>query len=114
MKIQPVTSIHDIKGIHILYDKLKANLRALDTLGISSFTCRDLLIPILIKKIPEELSRAHTDLENLEIGLNVWKTWKTHGKFFFKETHGKVMEFFCHTSKKGVLIIIGSPWTLYG
>ena len=34
--------------------------------------------------------------------------------FFFKETHRKVMEFFCHTSKKGVSIIIGFAWTLYG
>ena len=57
MKMQPVTSIHDIKGVLTLYDKLEANLRALDTLGISSSAYGDLLILILIliKKIPKEL-----------------------------------------------------------
>ena len=54
IKMQPVTSIH-IKGIHTLYDKLEANLRGLDTLGISSSAYGDLLIYILIKKIPEVL-----------------------------------------------------------
>ena len=53
--MQPVTSIHYIKGILTQYDKLEANLRFLDTMGISSFAYGDLLIPILIKKIPEEL-----------------------------------------------------------
>ena len=51
-----------------------------------------------------------------------WKTWKLVWIYekpgnswkiiFFKGTHGKVMEFFCHTSKTGISIIIGSPWTL--
>ena len=54
LKMQPVTSIHDVKGIRTLYDRLEATLRALDTLGISSSKYGDLLIPILIKKIPEE------------------------------------------------------------
>ena len=55
MKMQLVTSIHDIKGIRTLYDKIESNLRALDTLGISSSAYGDLLIPILIKKFPKSL-----------------------------------------------------------
>ena len=53
MKMQPVTSVDDIKRIRTLCNKLETNLRALDTRGISSSAYRDLLIPILIKKIPE-------------------------------------------------------------
>ena len=55
VKMQPVTSMHDAKGIRTLYDKLEANLRVLDTLGISSSTYGDILIPVLIKKTPDEL-----------------------------------------------------------
>ena len=60
-------------------------------------------------------SRVHTDLENLKIDIKLWKTWKTHGKVFFsKKLMEKSWNFFCHTSKQGVSIIIGSPWTLHG
>ena len=79
MKMQPVTSIHDIKGIRTLYDKLEANLRALDTLGISSSAYGDLLIPILIKKIPEELRLIITrqfDGETWDLG-KILKSLKT-------------------------------------
>ena len=79
IKMQPVTSMHDIKGIRTLYGKLKANLRALDTLGISSSAYGDLLIPILIKKIAEELRLIITrqfDGESLDLG-KILKCLKT-------------------------------------
>ena len=79
MKMQLVTSIHDIKGIRTLYDKLEANLRALDTLGISSSAYGDLLIPILIKKISEELRLIITrqfDGETWDLG-KILKSLKT-------------------------------------
>ena len=79
MKMQPVTSIHDIKGTRTMYDKLEANLRTLDDLGISSSAYGDLLIPILIRKIPKVLRLIITrqfDGESWDLG-KILKSLKT-------------------------------------
>lgn len=45
----------ETKNLRTFYDKCEANIRGLETLGVTTESYGSLLIPILLKKIPEEI-----------------------------------------------------------
>ena len=45
-------------NLAVLYDKLEAQLRALDTLGVTSDTCAAIFYPLVESCFPEELLRV--------------------------------------------------------
>ena len=55
LQLPAVTVITDIKRIRMIYDKVEANVRGLEALGIASDTYGSLLVPVLMNKLPEEL-----------------------------------------------------------
>ena len=72
LKIEPVKSVSDVKGIRKIYDNIESQVRSLYNLGIDSKQYGPMLIPILTSKIPEEL--------NLIISRNVGKgIWDIDG-----------------------------------
>ena len=52
--IEPVTSLHDLKGLRRLYDKIEAHIRSLKGLGISSESYSSMLSSVLMKRLPQE------------------------------------------------------------
>ena len=63
LKLKPVNSLSDVKGIRSVLDKLEIQVRGLQSLGIDSTHYGALLIPIFMEKLPDELrlivSREH-------------------------------------------------------
>ena len=55
MKLPTVVNITDIKKIRVILDPLEMNIRGLEALGISSDSYGELLLAIVMKKIPEEM-----------------------------------------------------------
>ena len=55
MKFSTVVNITDIKKIRVILDQLEVNIRGLEALGISSDSYGELLLAIVMKKIPEEM-----------------------------------------------------------
>ena len=55
LQLPAVTVITDIKRIRMIYDKVEANVRGLEALGIASDTYDSLLVPVMMNKLPEEL-----------------------------------------------------------
>ena len=55
MKLPTVINITDIKKIRVILDPLEINIRGLEALGISSDSYGELLLAIVMKKIPEEM-----------------------------------------------------------
>ena len=65
LKLQPVDTMPNVKGIRGVLDNLEIQVRGLHALGIDSAQYGALLIPIFMEKLPEELrlivSREHKD-----------------------------------------------------
>ena len=65
LKLQPVDTMTNVKGIRGVLDNLEIQVRGLYALGIDSAKYGALLIQILMEKLPEELrlivSREHKD-----------------------------------------------------
>ena len=63
LKLKPVNSLSDVKGIRSVLYKLEIQVRGLQSLGIDSTHHGALLIPIFKEKLPDELrlivSREH-------------------------------------------------------
>ena len=55
LKLQPVDTMLNVKGIRGVLDNLEIQVRGLHALGIDSAQYGALLIPILVEKLPEEL-----------------------------------------------------------
>ena len=55
LQLPAVTVITDIKRIRMISDKVAANVRGLEALGIASDTYGSLLVPVMMNKLPEEL-----------------------------------------------------------
>ena len=55
IKLPAVVNITDIKKIRVILDQLEMNIRGLEALGISSDSYVELLLAIVMKKIPEEM-----------------------------------------------------------
>ena len=55
MKLPTVVNITDIKKIRVILDQLEMNIRGLEALGISSYSYGELLLAIVMKKIPKEM-----------------------------------------------------------
>ena len=55
IKVAPVKTADDNKGMRELYDKVETNLRSLEALGIESELYGSLLVPVLKAKIPNEI-----------------------------------------------------------
>ena len=55
MTLDSVQLDHHTQDLRRLYDKVEANIRGLDALGIGSETYGALFTPLLIKKLPAEL-----------------------------------------------------------
>ena len=63
LKLQPVNTMSNVKGIRAVLDNLEIQVRGLQALGTDSAQYGALLIPIFMEKLPEELrlivSREH-------------------------------------------------------
>jgi len=55
LKLPMVSSVHETKKLRDLYDKIEITIRSLKALGIESESFRNLLVPVVMEKIPSEL-----------------------------------------------------------
>ena len=55
LQLSCVSSMVDIKRIRMVYDMIESNVRSLQSLGVSAEMYGNLLIPIMLAKIPKEL-----------------------------------------------------------
>ena len=55
LKLPVVTSLSDIRRIRYIYDKIESSVRGLQGLGINPDSYGNLLIPIMLSKLPDEL-----------------------------------------------------------
>ena len=55
LNVSGVTSSSNIKNVRTLYDTVEQHCRGLDALGVSSDSYGALLIPMLLRKIPEDM-----------------------------------------------------------
>ena len=80
LKLPSVNSVHETKKLRELFDKIEINIRGLNALGVESQSFGDLLVPIVMEKIPSELrlvvSRKFGSEEswNLDALLSALKT----------------------------------------
>ena len=49
------SSSHDIRKVRFIYGSIEKNLRQLQNLGISSSTYGAILVPVILKKIPQDM-----------------------------------------------------------
>ena len=55
LRLEPVTSIHNLKGLRQLFDAVESNVRGLKALGVAASSYGGLLSPIQISRLPSEL-----------------------------------------------------------
>ena len=55
LKIMPLHSSKDIKELRNLYDKVEVHVRGLQSLNVPTSAYGSLLVPVLLKKIPEDV-----------------------------------------------------------
>lgn len=55
LHLEPVSSIHNLKGLRHLFDAVESNVRGLKALGISASSYGGLLSPILMGRLPPDL-----------------------------------------------------------
>mgnify|MGYP000205828778 CR=1 FL=1 len=55
LKLPSVNSVHETKKLRELFDKIEINIRGLNALGVESQSFGNLLVPIVMEKIPSEL-----------------------------------------------------------
>lgn len=56
LSLERVTNVDEIKKVRKLYDTIETHLRSLQNLGVSSGSYGNLLVPIIMSRIPEELT----------------------------------------------------------
>ncbi len=76
LNMEPVTSVHNLKGYRRLYDDVKSQVRSLKALGVVPESYSSLLSSVLLNKLPQDLrlivSRKVSDSEwNLDSLLKV-------------------------------------------
>lgn len=59
-KIPRITAIHEVKGLHNLYDTVESHVCGLESLEISQEMYGCFLTPIIMQKLPEEFRIAIT------------------------------------------------------
>ena len=80
LKLPIVSSVREMKNLRDLYDKIEINIRSLKALGIESESFGNLLVPVVMEKIPSELrliiSRKFGSKEtwDLDVLLNALKS----------------------------------------
>ena len=55
LKLPSVNPVHETKKLRELFDKIEINIRGLNALGVESESFGNLLVPIVMEKIPSEL-----------------------------------------------------------
>ena len=55
LKVEAVTSQHNLKGLRQLYDNIESHVRSLKSLGVSPDSYGTLLTSVLLSKLPSEL-----------------------------------------------------------
>ena len=55
LKLPAVASLSDIRRIRYIYDKIESSVRSLQGLGINPDSYGNLLIPIMLSKLSDEL-----------------------------------------------------------
>ena len=55
LKLPRFSSVHETKKLRDLYDKIEINIRSLQALGIESESSENLLLQVVMEKIPSEL-----------------------------------------------------------
>ena len=84
LKISPATN--DVKKLRSLYDACKGYTHGLESLGVYPESYGDFLIPIVMKKLPEEVScimlRSHDETTWTLAGLRkqLWHEVETREK----------------------------------
>ena len=73
LKLPIVSSVHETKKLRDLYDEIEMNIRSLKALGIESRSFGNLLVPVVMEKIPSELrsiiSRKFGSKETLDLDV---------------------------------------------
>ena len=54
LKLPSVNSVHETKKLRELFDKIEINIRGLNALGVESQSFGNLLVPVVMEKIPSE------------------------------------------------------------
>ena len=76
LALEAVTSLHDQKGLHHLYDRMEANVRSPKALGVLSESNGSLLSLVLMKRSPQELCiivsrQVGDDCWNFEVMMQI-------------------------------------------
>ena len=80
LELPSVNSVHETKKLRKLFDKIEINIRGLNALGVESQSFGNLLVPIVMEKIPSELRLivshkfGSEGTWNLDAFLNALKT----------------------------------------
>ena len=69
IKIEKVTSVHNIKELRNLHDKVESHVRSLIAIGINSEHYGALLIPIILDKLPDDIRLVISR----KLGKETWK-----------------------------------------
>ncbi|GFR03777.1 integrase catalytic domain-containing protein [Trichonephila clavata] len=56
LAIEPIRNISYLKGLRKLYDECEIQIRSLNSLNVTFVSYGNLLCPIILQKIPEELN----------------------------------------------------------
>ena len=56
LKLPNISAVDDTKGVRKVYDRLETHIRSLQALGIDSKQFGPLLVPVLLDRLPAELS----------------------------------------------------------
>ena len=84
VKLQPITSMKNVKGLRTMYDLVEGNVRNSSSLGVPSDTYGKLLVHLLIEKIPHTLRLVISP----EFNDEVWDL-ENMLKYFKKEIFAK-------------------------
>lgn len=56
LDMEQVSSIRDVRGLREVFDKIESYVRSLSSLGVDSAAYGSLLVPVLMKRILQEIA----------------------------------------------------------
>ncbi len=62
MKIEPVYNIGNINKLRLLYDKIEANVRGLQSIWIDATKYESAFAPSILNKLPQELKTLYLSI----------------------------------------------------
>ncbi|RWR98731.1 hypothetical protein B4U79_06079, partial [Dinothrombium tinctorium] len=73
LAIDPVKRSSEVKLLRRLYDECEVQIRSLETLGVTADTYGNLLCPILLKLIPDDIALEYSRQQDEDDAWNVCK-----------------------------------------